>query len=198
LVQTTTPKSPFEINWPLMLKLFWFCNNAKYLNNQLGIKIHLFHGFGLGSWSYTGYRQTDIDGGSDTLVEQFSFQKDLSVSDGDDVSGDIGGHVTGLGLNDGQGSEGATALFVVHLGGTLKETGVKVENITGVGLTTWGPPQEQGHLSVGDGLFGQIVENNESVFAVVTEKLAHGAARVWSQVLQGSGIRSGGRNHNTK
>ena len=75
---------------------------------------------------------------------------------------------------------------------------MKVENVTGVGLTTWGPPQEQGHLSVGDGLFGQIVENNEGVLAVVTEELAHGAARVRSQVLKGSSIRGGGRNDNAK
>ena len=73
---------------------------------------------------------------------------------------------------------------------------MKVENVTGVGLTTWGPPQEQGHLSVGDGLFGQIVENNKGVLAVVTEKLAHSASRVRSQVLQGSSIRSGGRDDN--
>ena len=79
---------------------------------------------------------------------------------------------------------------------TLKETGVKVENVTGVGLTTWGPPQEQGHLSVGDGLFGQIVENDKGVLTVITEEFAHGAARIRSQVLQGSSIRSGGRDDN--
>ena len=70
---------------------------------------------------------------------------------------------------------------------------MKVENVTGVGLTTWGPPQEQGHLSVGDGLFGQIVENNKGVLAVVTEKLAHSAARVRRQVLQRRGVGGGGR-----
>ena len=73
---------------------------------------------------------------------------------------------------------------------------MKVENVTGVGLTTWGPPQEQGHLSVGDGLFGQIVENDKGVLTVITEEFAHGAARIRSQVLQGSSIRSGGRDDN--
>merc|ERR1740129_1081004 len=58
------------------------------------------------------------------------------------------------------------------------------------------PPQEQGHLSVGDGLFGQIVENNKGVLTVITEKFAHGAARVRSQVLQGSSIRSCVRDFN--
>ena len=29
-------------------------------------KIDLLHGFGLGSRSYSGYRQTDVNGGSDT------------------------------------------------------------------------------------------------------------------------------------
>ena len=47
-----------------------------------------------------------------------------------------------LGFNDGQSGQRATTLFVVHLGGTLKETGVKVEHITGVSLTARGTPQK--------------------------------------------------------
>ena len=87
-------------------------------------------------------------------------------------------------------------MVVVHLGGTLKETGVKVENVTGVGLTTWGTPKEQRHLTVSHGLLGQIVEDDESVHAVVTEELSHGAPGVGSKVLQGGGVRGSGRNHN--
>ena len=33
------------------------------------------------------------------------------------------------------------------------------------------------------------------MFAVVSEVLSHGAARVWGQVLQRSSIRGGGRDH---
>ena len=60
-------------------------------------------------------------------------------------------------------------------------------------LRTWGTPEQQRHLAVGDGLLGQVVVDDESVHAVVTEELAHGAAGVGSQVLQGSSVGSGGR-----
>ena len=35
-----------------------------------------------------------------TLVEELSLQEDLTVSDGDDIGGDVGGHVTGLNLEN--------------------------------------------------------------------------------------------------
>lgn len=49
------------------------------------------------------------------------------------------------------------------------------------------------YLTVGYGLFGQIVVDNKGVFAIITEKFTHGTTRVRSQVLQGSSIGSGGR-----
>lgn len=48
------------------------------------------------------------------------------------------------------------------------------------------------YLTVGNSLLGQIVVDDEGVLAVVTEELSHGAARVGSQVLQGSGVGGGG------
>merc|ERR1712088_718229 len=143
-----------------------------------------------------GHRETDVDGGSDTLVEQLSLQEDLAVSDGDDIGGNVGGHVTSLGLNDGQGSQGATTHSVGHLGSTLKQSGVEVEDITGVSLTAWGTPEQQRHLPVSDGLLGQVVEDDHSVHAVVTEVLSHGHAGVGGKVLQGGGVRGGGRDDN--
>ena len=58
----------------------------------------------------------------------------MTVSDGDDVGWDVGGHITGLGLNDWEGSQGTSSEIVRDLGCTLQQTGVEVENITGVGL----------------------------------------------------------------
>merc|ERR1719470_622499 len=153
----------------------------------------LLHGLGLGSGADTGHRETDVDGRSDTLVEQLSLQEDLAVRDGDDVGGNVGGHITSLGLDDGQGSEGATSHDVGHLGGTLKQPGVEVEDVTGVSLTARGTPEQQGHLPVSDGLLGQVVEDDHSVHAVVTEVLSHGHAGVGGEVLQGSGVGCGGR-----
>merc|ERR1719464_2092046 len=155
----------------------------------------LLHRLGLSSRTNTGHGQTDVDGGSDTLVEQLCLQEDLSVSDGNDIGGDVGRHVTGLGLNDGQSGEGAATHGVTHLGSSLQQTGVEVENVTGVGLTTGRTSQQQRHLSVGHGLLGQVVEDDDSVHAVISEVLSHGHSGVGSEVLQGSGVRGGGGHH---
>ena len=70
---------------------------------------------------------------------------------------------------------------------------MEIEDITRVSLTAWGTSQQQGHLSVGHGLLGQVVEDDHSVHAVVTEVLSHGHAGVGGEVLQGSGVGGGGR-----
>ena len=57
---------------------------------------YLLHGTGLGSRTDTGHRETDVDGWSDTLVEQFSFQENLTVSNRDDVGWNISRHITSL------------------------------------------------------------------------------------------------------
>lgn len=51
--------------------------------------------------------------------------------------------------------------------------------------------QQQGHLSVSDGLLGQVVEDDQGVLSVVSEVLSHGGTRERSQVLQRSGVGSG-------
>ena len=129
----------------------------------------LLHGLELSGGADTRHRQTDVDGGADTLVEQLSLQEDLAVSDGNDVGGNVSGHITTLSLNNGQGGERSTAELVAHLGGTLEETRVEVEDVTGVSLTTGGTTEKQRHLTVGNGLLGQIVVDDKSVLAVITE-----------------------------
>ena len=69
---------------------------------------------------------------------------------------------------------------------------MEVEDVTGVGLTTWGTPKEQRHLTVSHGLLGQIVEDDESVHAVVTEVLTDGAAGVGGQELERGGVGGSG------
>lgn len=76
----------------------------------------------------------------------------LSVCDGDDVSWNVGGHVTSLCLDDGKSSEGATAKVVVHLCSSLQQTGMQVEDISRISLTTRGTTEQQGHLTVGHSL----------------------------------------------
>lgn len=90
----------------------------------------LLHGLDLGSGTDTRHGETDVDGRADTLEEQLGFQENLTVRDGNHVGGNVGGHITTLGLDDGEGGERASAETVVHLGGTLKETRVEVEHVT--------------------------------------------------------------------
>ena len=156
----------------------------------------LLHGLDLGGGTDTGHRETDVNGGTDTLVEELSLQEDLAIGDGDHIGGDVSGHITSLGLNDGEGSEGTSTVGVVHLGSTLEETRVEIEDITGVGLTTGGSSQKERHLSVGDGLLGKIVVDDEAVLGIVSEVLTDSAAGVGSQELEGGSLGSGGSNNN--
>ena len=156
----------------------------------------LLHGLDLGSGTDTGHGKTDVNGGADTLVEELSLQEDLTVGNGDNVGGDIGGHITSLGLNDGEGSEGTGTVVLVHLSCTLEETGMEIENITGVSLTTRRSSQKEGHLSVGNGLLGEIVVDDEGVLGVVSEVLTNSASGVGGQELERSGLGGGSGDHN--
>lgn len=156
----------------------------------------LLHGLDLGSRADTRDGKTDVNGRTDTLVEKFGLQEDLAVGNGNDVGRNIGRHITTLGLNDGESSEGTTTVGVVHLGGTLKETGVQVENVTRVGLTTGGTTEQQRHLTVGDGLLGKVIVDDDGVAAVVTEPLTHGTTSEGSKVLQRSSLGSSSSNDN--
>jgi len=159
---------------------------------QLHGTSNLLHGLGLGVGSDTGDGKTDVNGGADTLEEQLSLQEDLTVSNRNDVGGNVGRDISSLGLNDGESGHGTTTELAVHLGRTLQKTGVKVEDITGVSLTTWGTTKQKGHLTVGDGLLGQIVKDDQGVLAVVTEVLSDSASREGSEVLKRGGLGGGG------
>ena len=154
----------------------------------------LLHGLDLGSGTDSGYGKTDVNGWSDTLVEELSLQEDLSISDRDNVGWDISRYITSLGLNDWEGGEGTSTVVLVHLSGSLEETRVKIEDISWVGLSTWWSSEEEGHLSVSDGLLGKIVIDDEGVLGVVSEVLTNGASRVWGQELEWSGIGGSGSN----
>ena len=152
----------------------------------------LLHGLDLSGGTHTGHGETHGNSGALALVEKLGLQEDLTVSDGNHVGGDIGGHITGLGLNDGQGGQGTGAEGIAHLGSALQETGVQVEHISGVSLTSRRAAEEQGHLTVSHGLLGEIVVEDHGVLAVVSEVLTHGAASVRSKVLQRSRVGGSG------
>jgi hypothetical protein len=73
------------------------------------------------------------------------------------ISWNVSGHVATLGLDDRESRQGSTTELFAHLRGTLKEAGVQVEHITRVSLTAGRATEEEGHLTVSDGLLGQII-----------------------------------------
>jgi hypothetical protein len=73
---------------------------------------------------------------------------------------------------------------------------VEVENITGVSLTSGGTTEQKRHLTVGNGLLGQIVVDDQGVAAVVTEPLTNGGTGEGSDVLERGGLRGSGGNNN--
>jgi hypothetical protein len=152
----------------------------------------LLHGLELRGGADAGHGEADVDGGADALVEELGLEEDLAVGDGDHVGRDVGGHVVGHGLDDGEGREGAAAEGVGELGGALEEAGVEVEDVAGVGLASGGAAEQQGHLAVGDGLLGEVVVDDDGVAAVVAEELAHGAPGVGGEVLEGGGVGGDG------
>ena len=94
----------------------------------------LLDGPGLGCAAHAGHGQAHVDGGPLSGEEQVGFQVDLAVGDGDNIGGDVGRHVSGLGLDDGQGGHGAAAVLLRQAAGPLQQAGVEIEHVAGVGL----------------------------------------------------------------
>ncbi len=81
---------------------------------------NLLHGLDLSGGSDSGDGKTDVNGWSDTFVEELCLQEDLSISDRNNVSWDICGHITSLGLNNWKSGQRTTTVVLVHLSGSLK------------------------------------------------------------------------------
>lgn len=152
------------------------------------------HGLDLSGRTDSGDGKTDVNGRSDTLVEKFGFQENLTIGNGNNVGRNISGDITSLGFDDGQGSQGTSTVGSVHLSSSFQKTRMEIENITRVSFSTGGSSQQQRHLSVSDGLLGKIVVDNQSVLAVISEVFTNSATRVRSQELKGSSIRSSSAN----
>ncbi len=59
-----------------------------------------------------------------------------------------------------------------------------VENIAGKSFTSRRPSEQQGNLTVSDGLLGQIIINDEGILTPVAEILADTASRIGRHILQ--------------
>ena len=139
------------------------------------------------------HRDADVDGRSHALVEQVGLQEDLAVGDRDDVGGDVGRHVVGLGLDDRQTGHRARAELVGELRAALQQPGVQVEDVAGVGLAARRAAQQQRDRPVGLGLLRQVVEDDQDVLARVHPVLADRRAGVGGEPLEARGVgRRGG------
>src|SRR5690554_4102602 len=173
---------------------------------QTDVTAELLHDLGLGCTTYPGYGDTGVHGRTDTGVEQVGFQEDLTIGNGDYVGRYEGRNVTSLGFDDRQCGQGTGLAFhftvgellnvvSVYAGSALQQTGVQIENVTRVCFTSWRTTQQQGDLTVGNGLLGQVIVYDQCVFTAVAEELTHGGTGVRSQELHGSRIRGTGSYH---
>ena len=150
---------------------------------------HLLHRLDLGGATDPRHRDADVDRRPDALVEQVRLEEDLAVGDRDDVRRDVGRHVVRLGLDDRQTGHRAGAELVGQLRATLEQAGVQVEDVAGVGLAARRAAQQQRDRTVGLGLLGQVVEDDEDVLALVHPVLAERGARVGGDPLVTGRVR---------
>ena len=153
---------------------------------------HLLHALGLGSTAHTGNGHTNVNGGTHTLVEQVGFQEHLTVGDRDHVGRDEGRHIVGLGFDDGQSGHGTTTHIVGKLGGTFQQAGVQVEHVTGVCFPARRATQQQGDSTVGFGLLGQIIIDDQHVIPLVHPVLAECRTGEGGQPFEAGGVGCGG------
>src|SRR5699024_7564540 len=142
------------------------------------------HGLRLRGAADAGDRNADVDRRALVRVEQVRLQEALPVGDRDDVGGDVGRDVVRLGLDDRQAGHRAAAHLVAELRAALEQTGVQVEDVTGVGLTTRRTAQQQRHGARGFGLLRQVVEDDHAVLTLGNQVLADGGAGVGGDVLE--------------
>src|SRR5580704_4927104 len=153
----------------------------------------LLHRFGLRRRSDARHRKADVQRRANALEEQVALEVDLAVGNRDHVGRDVGRHVVGLGFDHRQRGQRARALTVVELGGAFEQTRMQIKHVAGIGFAARRAAQQQRHLAIGDGLFRQIVIDDDRVHAVVAAIFAHGAAGEGGDVLHRRRIGGGGR-----
>ena len=85
----------------------------------------------------------------------------------------------------GQCGDGTAAQIVAHPAGALQQTGVQIEHVAGVSLTSRGTADQQRQGTVGHGVLGQVIVDDQDMLALMHEILAHGTAGVGCDILQG-------------
>ena len=73
---------------------------------------------------------------------------------------------------------------------------MQIEDVPGIGLPSGWTPQQQTQLTIGIGVFAQVVVNAECIFVLFNhEVFGHGTARIRRDVLQRGAVRGRSRDH---
>src|SRR5579875_94984 len=86
-------------------------------------------------------------------------------------------------------------IVLANFCGPFKETAMQIEDVAGVGFASGGASEKQGDLAVGDGMFGEVVVDDDGMLSFIAEVLSDGATGVGSDVLHRSRVGGvGGHN----
>ena len=135
--------------------------------------------------------KTDVNRRTNALVEQIGFKEDLTVGNPNTRWSKIRRDVTGLRLDDRQRRQRTTAKLVINLGSALQKTRVQIENVARIGFAARRTAQQERQLTIGDGLFGQVIVNNQGVMPL-SRKNSPIACRRRAQELHRGRVRGGG------
>ncbi len=72
---------------------------------------------------------------------------------------------------------------------------MEIENVTRICFTSWRTAEQQGKLTIGNGLLGKVIIDDQGMLAAVAEELAHGNAGVRCDELQRCRLGSGCSNN---
>ncbi len=147
------------------------------------------HRLGLRRAADARYREPDVDRGTDALEKQLRRQVDLPVGNRDDVRRNVGREVAGLRLDDRQRGQRSAAHLVGELRRAFEEARVQVEDVARICLAARRTAQQQRHLAIRLRVFGEIVVDDEDVFALVHQLFGHRAAGERRQPAQRRGFR---------
>lgn len=98
---------------------------------ETNLSAHLFHRFALCGAAYTGDGKSDVDGGTHARTEQLAFEINLSVRNGNDVRGDIGGDVSRESLDDRQSGQRAAAQLFGEFRAPFEKSRMDIEYVSG-------------------------------------------------------------------
>src|SRR4030095_8303235 len=91
---------------------------------------HLAHRLDLRRATDARHRVTDVDRGTNALIEQVGFEEDLTVGDRNNVGRNEGGKVARLVFDDRKRGQRTAAVLVVQLRRTLEEPRVQIEDVS--------------------------------------------------------------------